>query len=126
MAIADKAFFRISLIKNLDNAIMSRGVIDKLLSKAAFERIFKNVLEQFRYFGSAIIYAIKRCFKKIIDGKPFCIKYSKALLINNIERYTAVKRSQHLIQNNFRIFDEKYVANISSINRKRAFLNEAV
>ena len=107
------------------NATMSRGVTDEPLPKATFDGIFKKVLEQSGYFGNATIHAIRRCLGKMVDGKQFYIRCPEALLINNIERYTAVERSQHLTQMDPRIFGEKYVANTSSVDGKRAFLKEA-
>ena len=107
------------------NATILRGVTDEPLPKATFERIFKRVLEQSGYFGNATIHAIRRCLGKMVDGKPFHIICPEALLIKNAERYTVVERSQHLTQSDPRVFGDKYMANTSSVDGKRVFLNEA-
>ena len=101
MAIADKAFFGIASMDDLDdqqilegenelilrwndsasnlpivrNATMARGVTNEPLSKAAFERIFKKVLEQSGYFGYATVHAIRRYLGKKVDGKSININY---------------------------------------------------
>ena len=124
MAIADKAFFGITSMDDLDdqqipegenelilrwndsalnlpivrNATMGRGVTNEPLPKAAFERIFKKVLEQSGYFGYATVHAIRRYLGKKVDGKPIDIDYLEASLTSNAEKYTAVERSQHLTQ----------------------------
>ena len=106
------------------NATMGRGITNEPLPKAAFERIFKKVLEQSGYFGYAIVHAIRRYLGKKVDGKPIDINYLKALLTSNTESYTVVERSQHLTQSDPRVFGDKYVANTSSVDGKRAFLHE--
>ena len=41
------------------------------------------------------------------------------------ERYTAVERSQHILQSDTRVFGQSYVANCSSVDGQSAFLGEA-
>lgn len=43
----------------------------------------------------------------------------------DLERYTAVERSQHLTQADPRVFGQSYVANCSSIDGQGAFLDES-
>ena len=57
------------------NATMARGVTNKPLPKAAFEHIFKKVLEQSGYFGYATVHAIQQYLKKKVNGKPININY---------------------------------------------------
>ena len=47
------------------------------------------------------------------------------MLMDYIERYTEMERSQHITQNDPRVYGESYVANTSSCDGRRAFLNEA-
>lgn len=42
------------------------------------------------------------------------------------ENYTPVQRSQHLTQFDIQIFDEKYIANTSSVNGRSTFFNTSV
>ncbi len=44
--------------------------------------------------------------------------------MNDVERYTEVKRSQHITQTDTRVYGQSYVVNTSSINERSAFLNE--
>ena len=43
----------------------------------------------------------------------------------SVERYTAVERSQHILQSDTRVFGQSYVANCSSVDGRSAFLGEA-
>jgi len=45
--------------------------------------------------------------------------------MNDTERYTEVERSQHITQNDPRIYGQSYMANTSSVCGKTAFWNEA-
>jgi len=45
--------------------------------------------------------------------------------MNYLERYTETERSQHITQNDPRVYGQSYVANTSSCDGRRAFLNEA-
>ena len=151
MAIADKAFFGITSMEDLDdqqipesenelilcwndsaldlpivrNATIGRGVTNKPLPKAAFKRIVKKVLEQSRYFSYATVHFIQRYLRKKVDNKQINMGFSGALSTNSAEKYTSIERSQHLTQSDPRVFGDKYVANISSVDEKKAFLHEA-
>ncbi|KAI9773298.1 MAG: hypothetical protein M1839_002158 [Geoglossum umbratile] len=60
------------------------------------------------YFGYAIVHAIRRYVGKKLN-----------------ERYTEAERSQHITQNDPRVYGQSYVANTSSCDGRRAFLDEA-
>ena len=47
------------------------------------------------------------------------------ILINYLERYTETERSQHTTQNDPRVYGQSYVANTSSCDGRRTFLDEA-
>src|SRR5436190_3267695 len=53
-----------------------------------------------------------------------CFRWT-SLLMDYLERYTETERSQHITQNDPRVYGESYVANTSSCDGRRAFLNEA-
>ena len=46
------------------------------------------------------------------------------MLMDYIERYTEMERSQHITQGDPRVFGQSYVANCSSVNGQAAFLGE--
>ena len=46
------------------------------------------------------------------------------MLIDYLERYTETERSQHITQNDPRVYGQSYVANTSSCDGRRAFLDE--
>jgi hypothetical protein len=47
------------------------------------------------------------------------------MLMDYLERYTETERSQHITHNDPRVYGQSYVANTSSCDGRRAFLNEA-
>ena len=47
------------------------------------------------------------------------------MLMGYLERYTETERSQHITQNDPRVYGQSYVANTSSCDGRRAFLDEA-
>ncbi|KAI9768035.1 MAG: hypothetical protein M1839_004298 [Geoglossum umbratile] len=98
-------------VKNLPilrNATLQKGVSEEPLPRATFERIVRSVMRMSGYFGYATVHAIRRYIGKKLN-----------------ERYTETERSQHLTQNDPRIFGQSYVANTTSCDGRRAFLDEA-
>jgi hypothetical protein len=53
----------------LHNATLEKGVFEKPLLKATFERIIRSVMQISGYFGSATVYAIRRYVGKKLNGR---------------------------------------------------------
>lgn len=75
--------------------------------RAVFTDIFGSTLSNTRYFCATSIHAIRRQLGKKVN-----------------ERYTKVQWSQHLTQDNLRVFDQSYVANTSSVDGQVTHLGE--
>ena len=73
-----------------------------------FWQIYEKTLKNAGYFCGASIHGIRRQLGKKVD-----------------EKYTAVRRSQHLTQADPRVFGQNYVANCSSVDGQAAFLGES-
>ena len=85
----------------------AKGVMDEPMPRFAFVAIFRTILRIAGYLCATSIHAIRRNLGKEVD-----------------DRYTEVKRSQHLTQGEPRVFGQSYVANTSSVDGQAAFLGE--
>ncbi|KAI9767334.1 MAG: hypothetical protein M1840_005743 [Geoglossum simile] len=92
----------------LRSATLNGGVSNDPLPRTTFEGMIRSVMEMSGYFGCPIIHAIRRGLGKKLN-----------------ERYNETERSQYITQNDPRIYGQSYVANTSSCDGRRAFLNEA-
>ena len=45
--------------------------------------------------------------------------------MNDVERYTEVEQSQHIMQTDTHVYDQSYVANTFSVSERDVFLSEA-
>jgi len=112
----------------LRKATMNRGVTEDPLPQTTFETIFKDVIKLSGYFGDPTIHAIRRDLGKELDSKSAhkssTYRPSLRLMVDYIERYTPVQRSQYITQQDERVYGRSYVANTSSCDGKAAFLNE--
>ncbi|KAI9773208.1 MAG: hypothetical protein M1839_002216 [Geoglossum umbratile] len=134
LAFADKAFYEIDspekfwqlqipkgekalilrwedAVKNLPilrNATLQKGVSETPLPRVTFERIVRSVMRMSGYFGYATVHAIRRYLGKKLN-----------------ERYTETERSQHITQNDPRVYGQSYTANTTSCDGRQAFLDEA-
>jgi len=80
------------------------------------------------YFGSPTVHAIRRYLGKKLNGKfrEMTSGDRESLLMDYLEKYTETERSQHITQNDPRVYGQSYVANTSSCDGRRVFLNEVV
>ncbi|KAL8934961.1 MAG: hypothetical protein Q9211_004956 [Gyalolechia sp. 1 TL-2023] len=85
----------------------AKGVTDEPMPRFAFVAIFGAILRTAGYLCATSIHAIRHNLGKEVD-----------------DRYTEVKRSQHLTQGDPRVFGQSYVANTSSVDGQAAFLGE--
>ena len=92
------------------------------MSRAAFTRILGTTVKNAGYSCSVTIHAIRRNLGHEVDsGSPDA---GEILLKIDSETYTAVQRSQHVIQADMRIFRVSYMAHTSPMDGQGAFLRE--